>query len=394
MSGREPLIFIVSGETSGDNLAARLMAALKRETGGRVRFAGVGGPESAKQGLTSLFPMSDLSLMGFAEVLPHLPLLARRIRETKEAVLSLMPDAVVTVDSPDFTLRVADRLRGSGIPMIHYVAPQLWAWRPGRARKLARKIDHLMALLPFEVAFFAQYGIPCSYVGHPAIESGAGRGDGPAFRKRHDLPADATVLCVVPGSRASEVHRMLPIFGDAIRQLKESHPGLHVVIPVVHAAEQAVSEDTHDWPVPVTLVRDTSERFDAFAASDAAMAKSGTVTLELALAGVPMAVAYKVNAATAFLVRRLVSIEHASLANLLAGHQIVPEFLQENCTPQNLAETIEALLAPGEAREAQRAGFREVVEALGDPEPPPSVRAARVVLDLIRAKEAAASDEP
>ena len=386
MSEREPLIFIIAGETSGDNLAARLMAALKAETQGRVRFAGIGGQQSEKQGLKSLFPMGELSLMGFAEVLPHLPLLARRIRETKEAVLRLKPDAVVTVDSPDFTLRVAARLHGSGIPVIHYVAPQLWAWRPGRARKLAQKIDHLMALLPFEVPFFEQYGVPCSYVGHPAIESGAGRGDGPAFRARHHLPADATLLCVIPGSRPGEVRRMLPISADALRLLQARHPDLHVVIPVVHSAEEAVREATREWPLPVLLLTDLRERFDAFAASDAAMAKSGTVTLELALSGVPMAVAYKVNPATAFIVRRLVSIEHASLANLLAGREIVPEFLQENCTPQKLAETVEALLKPGKAREDQRAGFRKVVDVLGAPEPPPSVRAARVVLDLIKAK--------
>ena len=386
MSEREPLIFIVSGETSGDNLAARLMAALKAETGGRVRFAGVGGPQSEKQGLQSLFPMNELSLMGLAEVLPHLPLLARRLNETVAAARALKPDAVVTVDSPDFCLRVCERLHRSGFLAIHYVAPQLWAWRPGRARKLATKIDHLMALLPFEVPFFAQYGVTCSYVGHPAIESGAGRGDGRGFRKRHNLPQDATLLCVIPGSRPGEVHRMLPIFADAIGLLRARHPDLHMVIPVVHNAEEAVREATRDWPLPVLLLTDLSERFDAFAASDAAMAKSGTVSLELALAGVPMAVGYRVSPATAFIARRLINVEHASLANLLTGRAIIPEFIQENCTPQNLAETVEALLKPGEAREAQRAGFREVIEVLGDPEPPPSVRAARVVLDLIRAK--------
>ena len=387
MSEREPLIFIVSGETSGDNLAACLMAALKAETDGRVRFAGVGGPQSEKQGLQSLFPMSELSLMGLAEVLPHLPRLARRLNETVAAARALQPDAVVTVDSPDFCLRVCERLHGSGFPAIHYVAPQLWAWRPGRARKLAAKIDHLMALLPFEVPFFAQYGVPCSYVGHPAIESGASHGDGPAFRARHLLPANATLLCVIPGSRPGEVRRMLPVFAEAIALLKAPHPDLHVVIPVVPTAEEEVREATRDWPLPVLLLTDLSERFDAFAASDAAMAKSGTVSLELALAGVPMVVGYRVSPATAFIARRLINVEHASLANLLVGRAIIPEFIQENCTPSNLAATVEALLRPGAPREAQREGFREAIEILGNPEPPPSVRAARVVLDLIRARE-------
>lgn len=391
MSERDPLIFIVSGETSGDILAARLMAALKQETQGRVRFAGVGGPQSEKQGLQSLFPMSELSVMGFAEVVPHLPGLIRRGRETVAAARALQPDALVTVDSPDFCLRVCERVHGAGFPVIHYVAPQLWAWRPGRARKLARKLDHLMALLPFEVPFFAQYGVPCSYVGHPAIESGAGRGDGPAFRGRHNLPADAKLLCVIPGSRHAEVRRMLPIFAEAVRLLKERHPDLQVVIPVVHTAEDAVREATRDWPLPVLLLTDLSERYDAFAASDAAMAKSGTVSLELALAGVPMAVGYTVSPATAFIVRRLINVKYASLANLLLDRAIIPEFIQENCTPQNLAETVDALLKPGEARETQLAGLREAVEVLGAPEPSPSVRAARVVLDLIQARTGSSS---
>ena len=209
MSSAGPLIFVVSGETSGDILSGRLMAALRRKTGDKVRFAGIGGPQSEREGLQSLFPMRELSLIGIAEVLPHLPRLIKRLNQTTEAARTLKPDAVVTVDSPSFCLRLAHRLRGSGIPVIHYVAPQLWAWRPGRARKLNKRIDHLMALLPFEESFFAEYGIPCTYVGHPAIDVGAERGDGPAFRARHGLPADTPILAVLPGSRAGEVRLSL-----------------------------------------------------------------------------------------------------------------------------------------------------------------------------------------
>ncbi len=383
MSRQEPLIFIVSGETSGDNLAGRLMAALKAKTEGRVRFAGVGGPQSEAQGLTSLFPMRELSVMGLAEVLPHLPRLIRRLNQTTEAALALKPDAVVTVDSPGFCLRLAHHLRGSGIPIVHYVAPQLWAWRPGRARKLAKRIDHLMALLPFEVPFFAGYGIKGTFVGHPAIESGADQGDGPGFRARHGVPQEATLLCVVPGSRAGEARRMLPVFGVALGLIKQNHPGLRVVIPVADTVAETVGSLTRDWPFPVVLAR-MADRFDAFAASDAAMAKSGTVTLELALADVPMVVAYRVSATTAFVVRRMgVSVEHASLVNLLAGREVVPELLQEDCTPERLAAAIEALLGSDEARAAQRQGFREVVTALGEAHPSPSDRAAKVVLDIV-----------
>ncbi|HET9273991.1 MAG TPA: lipid-A-disaccharide synthase [Methyloceanibacter sp.] len=389
MNQREPLIFIVSGETSGDNLAGRLMAALKRETGGRIRFAGVGGPQSERQGLASLFPMSDLSVMGLAEVLPHLPRLLRRINETARAARELAPDAVVTVDSPGFCLRLAHHLRGSGIPVIHYVAPQLWAWGPFRAKKLKKRLDHIMALLPFEVPFFAQYGIPATYVGHPAIDAGAEHGDGPAFRARHKISVDTPLLCVLPGSRAGEVRRMLPVFGEAVALLKQKHPDLRIVIPAVDSVAGLVRDMTKDWPLPVLLVSDMAERFDVFAASNAAMAKSGTVTLELALAGVPMVVAYRISPTSAFIVRRMgVAVEHASLVNLLLGRQVVPEFLQEECTGANIAEGVDEILSSETVRAAQQKDFAAVVKALGSPTPSPSERAAKVVLDIVQGRAA------
>jgi lipid-A-disaccharide synthase len=387
MDNRGPLIFIVTGETSGDNLAGRLMAALKRETGGRIRFAGVGGAQSESQGLKSLFPMSDLTVMGLAEVVPHLPRIIRRINQTAAAARQLKPDAVVTVDSPGFCLRLAHHLRGSGIPVIHYVAPQLWAWGPFRARKLRKRVDHIMALLPFEVPFFAQYGIPATYVGHPTIDAGAERGNGKAFRARHGLPPNAPVLCMLPGSRAGEVRRMLPVFGDALALLKEKFPDLQIVIPTVDSVGEAVRDLTRNWPFPVITVSDMAERFDAFAASNAAMAKSGTVTLELALAGVPMVVAYRISPTSAFLVRRMgVSVEHASLVNLLLGRQMVPEFLQEDCTGPKIAEAIAEILSCETTREAQQKDLKDVVKALGEPVPSPSERAAKAVLDIVRGR--------
>jgi lipid-A-disaccharide synthase len=319
-------------------------------------------------------------------VLPHLPRLIKRLNQTVAAARHLEPDAIVTVDSPGFCLRLAHHLRGSGIPIIHYVAPQLWAWRPGRARKLSKRLDHIMALLPFEVSFFAKYGIPCTYVGHPAIESGVERGDGEGFRARHNLPQDAPLLCVVPGSRAGEVRRMLPVFGEALLLLKKNHPDLRVVIPAVPSTAEVVRSMTQNWPLDVTFA-DIAERPDAFAACNAATAKSGTVTLELALAGVPMVVAYRVSAPTAFIVRRMgVSVEHASLVNLLVGRQVVPEFLQEECTASSLAAAVDELLRSREAREAQAQGFGDVARVLGERTPPPSERAAKVVLDIVQAR--------
>lgn len=384
---REPLIFIAAGEVSGDNLAARLMAALKRETGGKIRFAGIGGPQSQAEGLNSLFPMSDLSVMGLAEILPHLPRLLRRINETARAARDLKPDAVVTVDSPGFSLRVAHHLQGSGIPVIHYVAPQLWAWWPSRAKKLKARVGHIMALLPFEVPFFERYGIPCTYVGHPAIGIVAELGDGAAFRKRHGIAANARILCVLPGSRGGEVRRHLPIFGETLARLKEKHPGLQLVVPVVDAVAEPVRQAALTWPYPTLLVGGAEERLGAFAAAHAALAKSGTVTLELALAGVPLIVAYRVSPLSAFLVRRIgVSVAHASLVNLLLGRTAIPEYLQEECTPDKLAAGLDAILSSERVREEQLAAFKEVARILGSTSPSPSERAAKVVLDIIRSR--------
>lgn len=388
MSRQEPLIFIIAGEPSGDILAGRLIGALKEQTEGRARFAGVGGPQCIAQGLDSLFPMRELSLMGLAEVLPHLPRLVRRLNQTAAAARELKPDIVVTVDAPSFNLRVAQKLRGSCIPIAHYVAPQAWAWRAGRAKTLGKRVDHLMALLPFEVPFFAEHGLPCTYVGHPAIET-AMAGDGPAFRKKYRIPSTAPLLCVVPGSRSGEVRHLLPDFAAAVSMLKDLFPDLHVVIPVAPNVAERVEAETAAWPLPVVRVTNPPERFDAFAASDAAMAKSGTVTLELGLARVPMVVAYKVSAITAFIVRRMpIAVKHASLANLLAEREVVPELIQEYCTPENLADKVGHLLGSANARAAQQKGFSDVLHALGDTDPPPSARAAKVVLDLIRARDA------
>ena len=383
MSRQEPLIFIIAGEASGDNLAGRLMGALKEETGNRVRFAGVGGPQCEAQGLKSLFPMAELSLIGLAEVLPHLPRVIKRMRQTAAAVRELKPDVVVTVDAPSFTLRVAQKLRGSGIPVVHYVAPQAWAWRPGRAKSLGNRVNHLMALLPFEAPYFTEHGLPCTYVGHPAVET-AMSGDGAGFRRKHNIPSTAPLLCVAPGSRGSEVRHMLPDFAAAVSLLKDRYPDLHVVIPVVHAVREQVETRTADWALPVVRVTDPNERFDAFAASNAAIAKSGTGTLELGLAHVPMVVAYKVSALTAFIVGRMpIAVKYASLVNLLTDREVIPEFLQKECTPEILAERIGHLLDSEAARAEQHKGFDDAFHALGDADPPPSKRAAKVVLDLI-----------
>ncbi len=380
-----PLVFLVAGEASGDNLGARLMAALKARTGNRIRFAGVGGAAMAREGLVSLFPMGELSLMGLAEILPHLPRLLRRLGETAAEVARLRPQAVVTIDSPEFSFRVARRIAHLGIPRMHYVAPQVWAWRPGRARKLVGTIDHLLTLLPFEPRFFEAAGLPCSFVGHPVVESGAGRGDGAAFRDRHGIAPEATVISVLPGSRHNEVRRLLPVFKGAMELLARDRPELAFAVSTVEAVREEVAAAVRTWPRAAIVVTDPAEKFDAFAASRAAIAKSGTVTLELALAGVPMVVCYKVSAVTGFFARRLVRVDHAGLVNLLADRLVAPELMQEACTPAAIAEKVAPLLDEGAARAAQLAGFEAVLGRLGGKSPAPSERAAEAVLEVIAA---------
>lgn len=378
-----PLVYIVAGEASGDNLAARLMAALRRATGDRVRFAGIGGAAMAAEGLSSLFPMRELSLLGMTEVLPHLPRLIRCLRATTAAIEASRPAVVVTVDCPGFSFRVAKRIRRLGIPLIHYVAPQLWAWHPGRGRALAGIVDHLLALLPFEPEFFKAYGVRCTFVGHPAIEAGYAEGSGTRFRARHGIPDSAPLVVALPGSRRSEIRRLLPVFGRALDLLGERHPGVVAAIPLVDSVADAVRANVAGWRVPLVLVDDAADKIDAFAASTVAITKSGTATLELAIAGVPMVAAYRVSPLTAMLARRLLRVDDVTLVNLLAGERLVPEFLQERCRSEAIAAALSDLLDRPERRRTMRAGLRAVVAQLGDRSPGPSARAAEIVLSAI-----------
>ncbi len=376
------LVFLVAGEPSGDVLGARLMAALKARDPA-VRFAGVGGPGMAAEGLDSLFPMSDLAVMGLTEVLPHLPRLLRRIAQTVEAAVRLRPDAVVTIDSPGFSFRVGRRLRGRAGPLIHYVAPTVWAWKPWRARRIAGFLDHLLVLLPFEPPYFEAVGLPCTFVGHPVVEGGADSGDGQAFRRRHGVPETAPVLCVLPGSRRSETDRLLPVFGDTLAELARRHTELRVVVPTVDTVADHVTAAVARWPLPATVVRGESEKRDAFAAADAALAASGTVALELAMAGTPAVIAYKLGAATAWLVRRLIRVRYANLVNLILDREAVPELLQENCRPDRLAAAVDRLLSDPSSRTGQQSAADEALRALGRGGTSPSGRAAEVVLGLM-----------
>jgi lipid-A-disaccharide synthase len=372
-------VFLIAGEASGDVLGGRLMTALKTQIPDAV-FTGIGGARMTEAGLASNFPMQELAVMGLAEILPRIIALNRRLRETIAAIRAAKPDILITIDSPGFTLRVLNALRGEpGIRKIHYVAPQVWAWRQERVKKYPGLWDELLCLLPFEPDFFAPFGLNANFVGHPVLESGADAGDAAKFRARHNIAADATPIILLPGSRVTETTRLLPVFEAAITRL---HARIPKLVPIVAAAPfiaDAVAARTAGWaPAPI-IIRDVAERYDAFAAAHAALTKSGTSTLELAMAGVPMAVTYRVNALSAAIGRRLIKVKHVAMINLLANGPLVPELLQENSTPEKLAATLETLLTNAHAAAAQRAGYARALSTLRAPRGTPSQAAASAI---------------
>ena len=382
------LIYVVAGEPSGDLLGGKLMQALKARTKGQVRFAGIGGETMAAEGLKSRVALSELAVMGVAEVLPQARRIFRRVAETVADIQKQRPAAVVTIDSSGFTWRIAQRLRnaGSALPMIHYVAPMVWAWRAGRAKRMARWYDHLMALLPFEPPYFTKVGLSCSYVGHPVVESGADRGDGAAFRHRHGIAPDVPLLTVLPGSRRGEVAKLLPVFGEAVLLLARHHPKLRVVVPTTAIVADQVVLATETWPVPTTVLRGGTEKYDAFAASNAALAASGTVALELAMAKLPAVIGYRINPLTHAYVSRVVKVDYANLVNVILGRAAVPEFLQYECTPEKLAAAVAHLLDDHSAAAAQIAAGQEALRVLGYGGVSPALRAADEVLAAIARK--------
>lgn len=389
--GQARLVYLIAGEPSGDRLGARLMAALKEQTAGAITFRGIGGAHMGAEGLASRFPIDELSVMGFAEVLPRLAGLLRRIRETADDIRTARPDVLVTIDAPDFGLRVAKRLTGQGIPLVHYVAPSVWAWKPGRAKKMAAYLDHVITLLPFEPPYFTKHGLAATFTGHPVLESGAGAGDGKDFRARHQIPPDATLLCLLPGSRGGEVRRLMPIFKEVIASLTTGHPGLVTVMPTVdHVAGYLRSEISH-WPAPPLIVTGEAEKFDAFAASDTALAASGTVGLELAAAGVPHVVAYRFNWLTNKLAHALVKGDYVHLVNVAMGEAVVPEFLLEQCRADPIATAVAGLLDGAEARARQSERFQAAMQSLAPAVALPAAAAAGVVLDIIEKSKTVAA---
>lgn len=377
-------VFIVAGEASGDVLGAELMASMSRANS-QIQFAGVGGPAMTSAGLTSHFLMSDIAVMGFLPVLIRLPLVLRRIRETADACIAANPDVLVIIDSPDFTHRVARRVRAKAphIPIVNYVSPTVWAWREGRARKMSAYIDHVLAVLPFEPAVHRRLGGPeCTYVGHPLVARLAEIQPG---------AAEATVreherrILLLPGSRTSEVSRLMPIFRDAVANVQARVPDAQFILPAVPHLVPLLKRAVADWTVKPQIIEGQPGKLAAFRTARAALAASGTVTLELALAKVPMVAAYKVSRVEETIVRALVKVSTPILASLILGRDVVPFFLQDDATPDNLADTLVKLVTDSDARRRQLADFEALEHAMHVPGNAPSVAAADIVLRVARA---------
>ena len=376
---------LVCGEPSGDALGAQLMAGLKALAPDRIRFTGVGGQAMAREGLESLYPLDTTAVMGLREVVPAIPAILRRVKQAVEFAVTTKPDAVVVIDSPDFTHRVARGIkkRDPSIATVDYVAPQVWASRAYRAKAMAGYFDLVLALFPFEVPFFEKFGLKAAFVGHPVIERAAKVSGGDALRARLGIAAEAPLLALLPGSRTSEIRFILPVFRGAVRILAGVIPGLVTVLPTVPHVADKVRAATENWPTPLHILEGEADKYAAFDAADVALAASGTVTAELALAHTPMVVGYRVGGLTYFLSRFLMTVKYITLINILLGREAVPEFLQARATPQNLALAVGKLFGDAGARDTQIQAMKDFGRLLGEGDEPPSRRAARVLLDFV-----------
>ena len=367
-------LFLIAGEPSGDRLGAALMAGLKSLIPD-VEFAGIGGPLMQAKGMQSLFPMDELSVMGIAEVLPKYLQLKRRIAQAAAAALACNPAALITIDSPDFCLRVAGqvKLAQPTLRTIHYVAPSVWAWRAGRAAKMARVIDHVLALLPFEPPYMTAAGMTCDFVGHPVVAEIPTPSVKPAF-------GDSPLILALPGSRRGEVTRLAPVFGQTMAAVLARYPKARVVLPTFESIASLVGQLTKQWPVPPRIITDANEKRNAFAAANVALAASGTVSLELAAHGCPMVIAYDMHPVTLWLMQRMARVDTVTLVNLVSETRAIPEFIGKNCRADLIAPAVIGVL-DDPSRQTQ--AMHLAMDRLGRGGEPPGLRAARSVLSRL-----------
>jgi lipid-A-disaccharide synthase len=381
---RDTEIMLVVGEASGDELGAQLIAAINALGHRSVKITGVGGPAMIAQGMKPLFSIETTAVMGLREVVPRIPAILRRVREASDFALKTGPDVMVIIDSPDFTHRIAQRVKrlDPAIPIVNYAPPQVWASRSYRAKKMARYIDAVITFFPFETEFFQRYGISSYVAGYPVIERVDRIRGGDAFRAAHGIPADAPLIAVLPGSRRNEIRFILPIFRQAVELLARDIPGLVSVIPTVPHVAHLVRDAAAQWPTPVHVVEENAGRYAAFDAADVALAASGTVTSELALARTPMVAGYRLGWLTYALARPFVHVPFIVLINLVLQRPAVPEFVQQACTPAALAKALKPLFQNGPARTQQLNDLQAAVTAFGLGGESPSIRAARAILEI------------
>lgn len=375
-------IYMIAGEASGDQLGGMLVQEM-RTLDDTIEYRGIGGFSMMQQGIASLFPMRELSIMGFAEVIPHLLSITARIRQTVRDIEAFKPDVLLTIDSPGFNYRVVAQLRKRGVHLpkfVHYVAPTVWAYKPERAATTAALFDRLLCLLPFEPPYFEDK-MPVDFVGHPMAWWWRSKGFAEGFRARHHIQPDVPLIALFPGSRVNELKHHLPIMRSALKAMLEKQPNLHATIYVREDIAQETYNLTRNWPCPLTICNDPLQKKQLFAASTVAIAKSGTISLECALAGLPSVTIYQANALSAWYVRRKIKTPYVHLANILAQRMVIPELLQEQCTPASVAEYTLALLHDADARAAQINALSDISEILGTTEEiSPSMRAAKIVL--------------
>ena len=383
-------IYLIAGEPSGDLLGSRLMKAMKAKYRNDVLFYGVGGETMEAEGLKSLFDISDLAVMGLAEVIPSIPKILGLIKQTVKNIEEIKPDVIITIDSWSFSSRIhrAIRKKNLGIPQVHYVAPQVWAWKKKRARTMYKYIDLLLTLFPYEPKYFTPYNLQAEFVGHPVIESPVVHANAEEFRKKYNINPKERVVTVLPGSRKTEVSKLLPTFLETIKKLKAEEKDLFFVIPTVKTVANQVKEMVKQSGEKILIVETQNDRYGAFRASSTAIAASGTVALELAICDVPHIIAYKVSPLTALLAKKFLKIQFVNLSNILLGREIVPELLQERCVPASICSYIKPFLnKEGEWYDRQMEGFKKVREILGQGEHTPSENAAEIIWNLINPRK-------
>lgn len=382
-------IYVIAGEPSGDFLGASIVKALQLISSSQLSLVGIGGSHLEAVGVKSIFPMKELSLMGFFEIIPNLPNLIMRFQQTLDDIQRTQPDLVLSIDAPDFNFRLGPHIKKMGIPMIHVGAPTVWAWRPGRAEKIARFLSHLLVLLPFEPPYFEKEGLRCTFMGHPLIEKELHKVDPKAFFNTYALPTSDPVLCILLGSRPAEVKRHLPIFMDTIEIIRQKVRNLHCVVPTLPQFRTLITEAFEERMLPAFIMDQETEKYSAMRAATAALAVSGTVSLELALCGTPMVIAYKMNPLTYGLARLLVHPPYISFPNLILNQPIVPECIQQACDPFTLSKNLLELLASeSEIHKAQKNYLSQVHDLMMPAHDTPTATAAQTIFQLLQTEGA------